>query len=173
MTSTEHLISPERTITIGEKSYTLDGSFATLRNVAHAFGKDIIYLIGDILTMRVDQVALMVALGIGKRDDADLIGQEIIDVMDIVSPSSASEYMTLKLELLAWIQIIVSPKSDRLKKSQGFAALLSKQKSARASLGKNIKGSVLDSSSGVQRTSGKVTSGSSAKRVKAMQPAKA
>ena len=39
------LVSPSRTISIAGKSYTLDGSFGTLRAVQEAFNRDIVQVL--------------------------------------------------------------------------------------------------------------------------------
>lgn len=115
------LVSPSRTITIAGKDYVLDGSFATLRSVQEAFGKDIVQILVGIMDMRLDEVASLVAIGSGQRPRAAEIGQDILDDIGAMTPA----YARLKTELVAWLNVAISPKAEREKKRDEMEALLS------------------------------------------------
>jgi hypothetical protein len=147
----EHQVSPSRTITIGDKSFVLDGSFGTLRAVQEAFDRDIFRLLLSIMDMRFDQVAKLVAIASG--DSADSVGQHIADTIGVMT----SEYGVLKTQIFAWLNVALAPKADREKKSAEMETLVEKQKSF--SLGMTTNASPTDSSDGSPANSGEATSG--------------
>ena len=144
------LVSPSRTITIAGKGYVLDGSFGTLRAVQEAFQNDIVQVLLGVMDMRLDQVARLMAIGSGS--DAEQIGQAILDDAGAMS----QQYAILKTELVAWLNVAVSPKADREKKRAEMDALIQKQS---ASLGPTINVSPSAPSDGSQASSGEATSG--------------
>lgn len=149
---TDALVSPSRTVTIGAKDYRLDGSFATLRAVQEYFRKDVVQLLVRMMDMRLDEVASLVAIASGNPDKPDEIGQLIVDELGTMTAA----YGTLKTELFAWLNIAVSPKAEREKKSAEMTAILA---SRSPSPGPTTSGSPSDPSAGSPPNSGEVTSG--------------
>lgn len=146
-------VSPSRTITIAGKDYVLDGSFATLRAVQQHFKKDVVQVLASIMDMRLDEIADLIA--IAKRDTtttADEIGQQIMDQVGVMK----RDYVSFKLQLLAWLNIAIAPKAEREKKSVEMSALIARQNSP----GPTTSDSPLDPSDGSPASSGAPTSGS-------------
>jgi len=156
------MVSPERQIKIGDKPYSLDSNFKTLRAIQHAFNQDILQVQIRILDMRQDEIARLIALGSGGNEEE--IGQALFDEFDITS----TEYQFLKAELLAWLAVAMTPKRDREKKSQQMAELIADLHSP----GPSTKSSASVSFDGPPETSGKATSGKSPTPTKATPPAK-
>ena len=126
MTSPDPL-SPNHTITIAGKDYLLDGSFATLRAVQEAFKKDIVFVLGSILEMRVDEIATLIAIGSSR--DANAIGQDILDTMNVMHFRVDADYYLLKTRLISWLTVAITPKDAREKKRAEMHAIIEKQKS--------------------------------------------
>lgn len=147
---TDHLVSPDRQVTIGKQTYTLDGSFKTLKAIQHAFGKDILFVQAGVLDMRQDEIARLVALASGAPEDE--IGQGILDEYDV----TGADYQHLKMELLAWLAVAMSPKRDREKKRQAMQEVIDR---LTASRGGSTSGSASDASAGPPTPSGEATSG--------------
>lgn len=107
---TDHLISPDRQVTIGKQTYTLDGSFKTLKAIQHAFGKDILLVLADSMLFRLkfDEVAQLFHIGITGSGvtppEAEVIEKDIIEEIGI---NEASE---LAME---WLTAATSPKRER------------------------------------------------------------
>ncbi|WP_020471461.1 hypothetical protein [Zavarzinella formosa] len=145
------LVTPSRTISLGDQQYVLDGSFATLRAVQEAFGEDVVQLLMRLMDMRVDEVAKLI--GVAHGSPADEVGQIILDQVGRMTAA----YGTLKIELLAWLNIAIAPKADREKKSAEMEAIL---KARLASRGRTTSDSPSDPSDGRPASSGEATSGS-------------
>ena len=111
------LISPSRTIQIAGKSYILNASFATLRAVQQRFNRDIVQILVGVMDMPLDFIADLIAIGSGQ--DADAIGQAILDDTGAMT----KEYAVLKTNLIAWLTIAVSPKAEREKSGEMEAIL--------------------------------------------------
>lgn len=123
------LITPDKTITIGERSFTLVGSFEVLRDLQHAFAKDIIPLQASVMHMRQDQIAKLIA--IASRSNEQEVGQLILDEMDVAD----SAYIVLKAEIMTWLLLAMTPKKDREKKSAEVAKIVEGIKANLSSLG--------------------------------------
>lgn len=127
---TDYLVSPEWPIEIEGKRYTLDCSFRTLKAIQHAFEKDILDVLTDVSSMRFDQHARLVEIGINgsgeKSPSIDVIEQAIVDEIGIGY---------IRHVLNAWLIISVSPKKDRPKKAKQVTELLQKMKEGVDSLG--------------------------------------
>lgn len=147
---TDHLVSPDREIKLGELTLTLSGSFATLRAIQQAFGKDILHLQASVLDMRQDEIAKLISLASGEKEEA--IGQTLLDEYGVDSV----EYVSVKYELLSWLAVAMTPKRDRKKKSEALAEIVTNLK---ASLGRNTSDSASESSNGPQPPFGEATSG--------------
>lgn len=147
------LVSPSRTVSVGGTPYTLDGSFATLRAVQEAFKQDVIAVLMSILHFRSDEVARLIAIGSGRPEKADAIGQEMLDAVGANTPA----YYLLKNELFAWLNVAMSPKAEREKKSAEMADMIA---TARARFpGPTTSGSPSAPSGGSPPSSGAVTPG--------------
>jgi hypothetical protein len=132
-------VSPNRTITIGGKEYVLDASFATLRAVQEHFKLDLVFIFSNILNMRVDQTTDLIAIASGQ--DANAIGQAILDTMDVMDFRASAPYYLLKIELIAWLSVAVAPQDAKEKKRAEMDAIIAKQKSL-PSLGQSTSSSV-------------------------------
>ena len=146
----DNSLTPSRTIRLADKDYHLDGSFGGLRRVQEAFNRDIVLILCDIMDMRSDDVAELISLASG--GDIDVIGTAILD-MGIMG----NDYVVLKTELLAWLNIAVSPKKDREKKSAEMSELILKMSASHGLITKDLPSAPLD---GNPQNSGEVTSGS-------------
>lgn len=146
----DNLVSPSRTITIGEKKYVLDGSFATLRAIQQHFDKDVVQILITITEMRLDQIADLIAIGSG-QGNADEIGQSIADEIG----ANTIEYVRFKTQLVAWLNVAITPKASREKKIAEMDALVAKS----TSLGQTTSSSASESSAGDPPNSGEATSG--------------
>lgn len=128
-------LSPHREIKIAGATYFLDGSFGALRAVQEHFGRDIVTILVSVMSLRIDQIASLIAISSGRKnlnDEIDLIGEAIIDEYGAMS----DDYVRLKTELLAWLTVAVAPKSQRQKKRAEVEAAMQKD-----SLGANTAGS--------------------------------
>ncbi len=143
------LVSPSRTITIAGKDYLLDGSFSTLRAVQEFFSKDIVQILINVMDMRLDEISSLVAIGC--KQDADDIGQAILDSTGAMT----TDYAILKTQLVAWLNVALTPKDAREKKSGDMEALISKS----LSRGQITSGSPSAPSDGNPPSSGAATSG--------------
>ncbi len=117
----EHLLSPDRPVTIGGKTYTLDGSFRTLKAVQHHFGKDILALAGEAMALRLrfDELAALFHLAItgsGVEPPAlEVIEQAVVEDIGI------NDAAFLAIE---WLTAAVSPKKDRAGNVRGVLKAL-------------------------------------------------
>ncbi len=145
-------LSPNRTITIAGKKYVLDGSFGTLRAVQEFFKKDIVQVLIGIMEMPFHSVADLIAIGSGHPENADAIGQAILDEVGTMT----SGYVLLKTELTAWLNVAMAPQKDREKKSEQMRTIIEKMSASR---GESTANSVSDASTGRPETSGMPTSG--------------
>ena len=68
-------------------------------------------------------------------------------------------YVLLKTELIAWLNVRISPQKDREKKSEQMQTLIDAQQKRLISLGVSTVSSVSDASTGRQENSGPPTSG--------------
>ena len=146
----DNMLSPSRTIMLADKDYHLDGSFGGLRRVQESFDKDIVLILCDIMDMRVDEIAKLIAVAC--NGDVDAIGNAILN-MGIMG----NDYIVLKTELIAWLNVAVAPKKDREKKSAEMNELILKMSASR---GQNTKDLPLAPLDGNPPSSGEVTSGS-------------
>lgn len=149
---TDHLVTPDREITIGETSFTLRGSFEALRAVQHGFAQDVMLVQARVIDMRVDEVARLIALASGAKEEG--VGQLLLDEVDVTS----TDYLILKAELMSWLAIAMTPKRDREKKARAMAELLEGLRNP-ASRGGSTGSSASASSAGPRRRSGKAPSG--------------
>lgn len=148
---TDHLVSPERAVTIGGKTYPLDCSFRTLKAIQHAFEKDILDVLTGVKDMRFDEHARLIQIGIGEGGPTlEEIEQAIVDDIGIAA---------VRWEVQAWLAIAVTPKRDREKKAKEVTELLERLRGSVASLGETTSSSPSASSAGSPKRSGKATSG--------------
>ena len=115
------LVTPSRAISIGAKDYLLDGSFATLRAIQETLRLDVVQILINVMDMRLDEIARLIAIGSG--GNADEIGQAIVDATGAITP----EYALLKTNLVAWLNIAITPKADREKKRAEMEAIIASQ----------------------------------------------
>ena len=108
----DSLVSPSRTITIGDKQYVLDGSFATLRSL-HDRYKNLLRLPTQILDMDFIDLGEVIAIGIGKPDQADVIGELINNKV-----GATNDFIVLTIEVNQWISLIMCPEGAREKKAR-------------------------------------------------------
>jgi len=146
------MISPSRTITIGDKQYVLDGSFGTLRTVQESFKRDVVDLVIGVMDMRLDEVAKLIAHASNSIQDE--IGQAILDNL-----GQGNAYVLLKTELYAWLMVALAPKAEREKKSVQMDEIV--QKARAAFHGQTTNASPSDASAGSPANSGEATSGNS------------
>lgn len=126
---TDYLVSPEYTLEIGGKPYTLDGSIGTLKAIQHHFKKDILDVLTELAGMRFDEHAEIIRLGIGQAaPPLEVIEQSIVDDIGITET---------RWHLQAWLVMAVTPKRDREKKAKEVAELLRKLTASVDSLGEN------------------------------------
>lgn len=130
---TDHIVSPDRDIKLGELSLTLSGSFAALRAIQQGFGKDILLVQTSILDMRQDEIARLIALASGGNEEQ--IGQSLLDELGLAE----MQYVQLKYELLTWLAIAMTPKRERKKKAEAMQQIIN---DLTASLGQNTSDSV-------------------------------
>jgi len=149
---TDNLVSPSRTVAIGGNQYRLDGSFGTLRAVQEHFDKDIVAVLVGIFDMRLDELASLIAIGAGTPKEAEAIGEAVLDEFGAMS----RDYMILKTELIAWLNVALAPKAEREKKKAEMQAMIDRQ----ASPGNPTKSSPSEPSGGSPANSGDQTSGS-------------
>ncbi len=142
-------VSPSRTITLAGKDYLLDGSFATLRAVQEFFGRDIVQILINVMDMRLDEISSLIA--IGSKQDTNDIGQAILDSTGAMT----TDYAILKTQLVAWLNVALTPKDAREKKSADMEALISKT----LSRGPTTSALPLAPSDGSPQNSGAATSG--------------
>ncbi|CAN5263653.1 hypothetical protein BH10PLA2_BH10PLA2_00680 [soil metagenome] len=147
-------VSPSASVTIADKQYTLDPSFATLRSIQQAFNLDIVAVQASILDMRQDEVAKLISLGSNANETE--IGQAIFDELDV----AGTDYFMLKAALLKWLAIAMTPKRDREKKSQQIIAIIDRLKANIPSPGETTSDSLSAPSDGSPANSGEATSGS-------------
>ncbi len=128
------MLTPTRSIAIGGKDYSLDGSFGTLKAIQEACAKDIVVVLSDVFEMNFIHLARLVAIGSGK--DTDPIAESIVNDVGLMT----QEYVVLKTEILAWLATAVSPQKDRQKKSEQMQKIVDGQKT-KLSLGDNTASS--------------------------------
>lgn len=155
---TDNLVTPERTVTVGDKQFKLDPSFATLKALQHGLGRELVRLLISLPDLSVDQIALFIATASGDPKKADEIAQTIIDEWGLFGV----EYSALKAELTGWLDMAIAPKRDREKKAEAIdemIRLVREERAKRDSLGANTSGSASASSGGRRKPSGAATSG--------------
>ncbi len=117
----DHLLSPDRTVTLGGTTYTLDGSFRTLKAIQHHFGKEILAFAGDAMALRLrfDELAALLHIGItggGTEPPAlEAIEQAVVEDIGI------NDAAFLAIE---WLTAAVSPKKDRAGNVRGVLKAL-------------------------------------------------
>jgi hypothetical protein len=114
---TDHLIDPSKPVTVGGKTYTLDGSFKTLKAVQHAFEKDVVDVQVEVYRgMRFDDMARLISVGIAGSGETppalEAIEQEIVEEIGITE----TRYL-----LTEWLVLAMTPKRDREKKARAVA----------------------------------------------------
>ncbi len=154
----EHFVSPDREITLGDLTIRLDGSFAALRAIQQGFGKDILVVQASVLDMRQDEIARLISLATGL--DELLLGQAVLDNFDIAD----RDYQRLKAELMAWLAVAMTPKRDRKKKAEASQAIIDRLSD---SPGPSTSSSASAPSTGPRKPSGRATSGKSPTPMKA------
>lgn len=125
----DHLLSPDRTLVIDGTSYTLHGSFRTLKAIQHHFGKEILALSGEAIRfqLRFDEMAAMFRIGIQAGDaKAEAPALEAIE-QAIVEDIGINDAAYLAIE---WLTAAVSPKKDRAGNVQGVLKALEAVKKA-------------------------------------------
>ncbi len=145
-------ITPSHSLTIGSKTFVLDGAFSTLRNVQEFFKKDILEVLTGVIEMRVDEVAHLIAIGSGHHMTPDAIGQLILDKVGVLN----RDYHVIKAHLTAWLHVALTPAPDREKKSADVQAMI---QSLSASPGQTTSDSPSAPSDGSPQNSGAPTSG--------------
>lgn len=146
-------VSPDYPITLAGKSFTLDGSFATLRSVQQAFRRDLIDVQASVLDMRQDEIAQLLAAATG--GSADEYGALLLDEIGVTSPA----YQMVKAHLMAWLAIAMSPKADREAARARMGELIGRLAGPPASPGPSTRSSPSASSAGRRTRSGGATSG--------------
>lgn len=149
------LVTPDKTIKIGDQAFTLVGSFGVLKQLQHVFARDIIPLQGSVMHMRQDQIAKVISIAASVNEDA--VGQLILDEMDVAD----NEYIILKTEIMTWLFVAMTPRREREKKSAEMSVILDSVKKSLSSPGTTTSESPPESSDGPSPTSGEATSGPS------------
>lgn len=130
---TGHLIGPEYVLPLAGREHVLPGDFATLRAVQHAFREDLIDIQSRILTMRTDEIALLLATAL--KADVTETGQLILDEVGVTEPA----YQMLKAHLMAWLHIAMAPKADREQRKKAMGELIGELGRPPASRGKRTR----------------------------------
>jgi hypothetical protein len=121
---TDHLVTPEKTIEIAGKTYTLDGGFKALKAIQHATEIEILRFIKhEVASYPFDKLARVIAIGIQHSGQSapplESIEQAIVDDIGI------SEARFIVME---WLIIATSPKAERQKKALELAEMYAKTK---------------------------------------------
>lgn len=102
------LVTPEMSIKIGEKDYTLSGSMECLKKLQHHFKKDILEVLSDMPKMRFDEQAKIIEIAIddfGTKPPAiETIETWIVDEVGIAP---------IRNVIQGWLLVITSPKKER------------------------------------------------------------
>lgn len=100
------MMSPDRPVTIGGQTYTLDGSFRTLKAIQTVTGKDVLDVLVDAIQgkHRFDDLANLIRLGIEGS------GQQAPDIAEIEQEIGIRQAAELVME---WLMAATSPKRDR------------------------------------------------------------
>jgi hypothetical protein len=146
------LVTPSHKLTIGSKTFSLDGSFATLRAIQEHFEKDLLDILSGVMHFHSSEIADLIAIGINDLSKSGEIGQAIADDVGLLT----HDYSMLKARLTTWLHVAMTPKADREKKS---AELQEKLGKSAVSLGTTINSSPSVPSDGSQVNSGEATSG--------------
>ena len=110
-------------MTLAGKEYCLSGSFNTLKELQQAFGKDIVQLQSGIHLMRLDEFAKLLAVLIrcsGHEADEVKIGGWLVDEVGI----AGQEHELLRLRVMAFLAVAMTPSRDRQKKRAEMAAVI-------------------------------------------------
>lgn len=157
------LVTPDKDIQIGERKFTLVGSFKVLKELQHAFQRDIIPIQASVMHMRQDQIAKFIAIANAASSHSltaptdEEIGQLILDEMDIAD----NDYIVLKAEIMTWLLLAMTPKRDREKKRPELNEIVRKIRANLTSPGMTTSESQPASSDGPSTTSSEATSGPS------------
>lgn len=132
------MMSPDRTVTIGGKTFTLDGSFRTLKAIQTATGKDIQTVLAEAIygRLRFDEYAALIRLGIegggAAAPEIEAIEHEAVDEIGIRQTG----------ELVAeWLMAATSPKREREGNVNGLLAAIAAEKAARLKAARELSAS--------------------------------
>ncbi|MBP3958337.1 hypothetical protein J8F10_24070 [Gemmata sp. G18] len=151
---TEHLVSPDYSFTLADRSFTLDGSFATLKAVQHAFKEDLLAVQARVLEMRQDEIALLLATGCGEKEQDT--GAWLLDEVGV----TGTEYQLLRGHLMAWLLVAMTPKRERAERKKTMGELIGRLTAPSGSSGTSTRNSHSASSAGPRPRFGRATSGS-------------
>lgn len=151
---TDHLVTPDYPFTLCGREFTLDGTFATLKAVQHAFREDLLAVQARVLDMRQDEVALLLATGC--QAEAEEVGTWVLDAVGLTGP----EYRLLKGHLMAWLLVAITPRREREGQRRKLGELLGRLTAPPASPGGSTRSSPSASSAGRRPRSGRATPGS-------------
>lgn len=113
------LLEPIRKLSIAGAEYTLDGRLEALKDIQQHFGRDIYDIHPALATMRFDELAKVIEIGIraggGKPPSLDAISREIVEEIGI----DEAKYL-----LMEWLILAISPRRDREKNLQSQKKLI-------------------------------------------------
>jgi hypothetical protein len=126
---TDHLVTPDSSITVGGQTYTLDGSFKTLKDIQHATDQEIIIFTRQLARARFDVMAKVIEIGIRNAKQTPppiaAIEQAIVEDLGIEQT---------RIALYQWLAIAATAKAERKKKADEIAGILAE--TSQDSLGK-------------------------------------
>lgn len=117
--TTDNLVSPDFELEIAGQKYLLDGSFGTLKAIQQAFNRDIVPFQASLLDLRNDELVKLLALlthfagPTAKPLDETTIGTWLLDEVGIVKSKAD---IVLRVQLMAFLRIAMTPKQERQKK---------------------------------------------------------
>lgn len=128
-----YLISPELTLNIAGKDYTLSPSVECLKKIQHYFKKDIIEVMEDMPKVSFEHHAKMIEIAIDdfgtKPPELFVIEQWIVDEVGITGIRNILE---------GWLLIVTQPKRER-EAMQKTVGKLIEARGLQSFLGSNIK----------------------------------
>ena len=125
---------PRFTITLANKSYEVEGSFAVLEAAENALKDHLFNILTRCFTMSASDMAKLLSAILqanGERITPREIGEILWDTVGVVG----DDYTKLCLEVYAFLNISVSRPADREKKSAEMEILLKKAREKAPSLG--------------------------------------
>jgi hypothetical protein len=109
-------ITPDQTIEIAGHTYTLDGSFKTLKDIQTATKTEIIKYINGLWESPFEQMAKVIDIGIRNAQQnpplLPTIEQAIVEEIGIIQARE---------KLMTWLGLAVTPKAEREKKAKRLA----------------------------------------------------